>query len=112
MASSVAGSGSAGAPARTAGLGATLSLSRGHEVMAETFFVVGNGNPRAVTAIRRKADGTTQTLDQAVPDGDTVGVQLDGTGSTRFLGIDTPRRRSSSRSAAARRWTGPSGSST
>jgi hypothetical protein len=60
--------------------------------MAETFFVVGNGNPRAVTAIRRKADGTTQTLDQAVPDGDTVGVQLDGTGSTRFLGIDTPEK--------------------
>ena len=32
-----------------------------------------------------------QTIEQAVPDGDTVGVQLDGTGATRFLGIDTPR---------------------
>jgi len=60
--------------------------------MAETFFVVGNGNPRAITAIRRKPDGSTQGLDQAVPDGDTVGVQLDGTGSTRFLGIDTPEK--------------------
>ena len=60
--------------------------------MAETFFTVGEGNPRAVTAIRRKADGTTQPLDQAVPDGDTVGVQLDGTGATRFLGIDTPEK--------------------
>ena len=28
--------------------------------MAETFFTVGEGNPRAVTGIRRKADGTTQ----------------------------------------------------
>jgi hypothetical protein len=61
--------------------------------MAETFSTVGEGNPRAITAIRRKADGTVQTLDQAVPDGDTVGVQLDGTGSTRFLGIDTPEKK-------------------
>ena len=60
--------------------------------MAETFFTVGEGNPRAVTPIRRKEDGTTQPLDQAVPDGDTVGVQLDGTGATRFLGIDTPEK--------------------
>ena len=60
--------------------------------MPETFFTVGEGNPRAVTGIRRKADGTVQTLDQAVPDGDTVGVQLDGTGATRFLGIDTPEK--------------------
>jgi hypothetical protein len=60
--------------------------------MAETFFTVGEGNPRAVVGIRRKADGTVQTLEQAVPDGDTVGVQLDGTGATRFLGIDTPEK--------------------
>jgi len=61
--------------------------------MAETFSTVGEGNPRAITGIRRKADGTVQALAQAVPDGDTVGVQLDGTGSTRFLGIDTPEKR-------------------
>jgi hypothetical protein len=60
--------------------------------MAETFFTVGEGNPRAVTGIRRKPDGTAQLPEQAVPDGDTVGVQLDGTGSTRFLGIDTPEK--------------------
>jgi len=60
--------------------------------MPETFFTVGEGNPRAVTGIRRKADGTVQPLVQAVPDGDTVGVQLDGSGATRFLGIDTPEK--------------------
>ena len=42
--------------------------------------------------IRRKSDGTVQTLDQSVPDGDTVGLQLDGTGSVRFLGIDSPEK--------------------
>jgi hypothetical protein len=60
--------------------------------MAETFFTVSNGNPRAVVGIRRKADGTVQPLDQAVPDGDTAGTQLDGTGAARFLGIDTPEK--------------------
>ena len=60
--------------------------------MAETFFTLADGSPRAVMGIRRKADGTVQTLDQSVADGDTVGVQLDGTGSVRFLGIDTPEK--------------------
>jgi hypothetical protein len=60
--------------------------------MAETFFAISDGSPRAVMGIRRKADGTVQPLDQAVPDGDTVGAQLDGTGSARFLGIDTPEK--------------------
>ena len=59
--------------------------------MAETFFTLGDGSPRAVMGIRRKSDGTVQTLDQAVADGDTVGVQL-GTGSVRFLGIDSPEK--------------------
>jgi len=42
--------------------------------------------------IRRRDNGTVQTLNQAVPDGDTVGSQLDGTGSVRFLGVDTPEK--------------------
>jgi hypothetical protein len=42
--------------------------------------------------IRRKSDGSLQTLDQSVPDGDTVGLQLNGTGSIRFLGIDSPEK--------------------
>ena len=60
--------------------------------MAETFFTVSLGNPRAVMGIRKRADGSVQPLDQAVPDGDTVGAQLDGTGASRFLGIDTPEK--------------------
>jgi hypothetical protein len=60
--------------------------------MAETFFTLSDGSPRAVMGIRRRNDGTVQTLDEAVPDGDTVGCQLDGTGSVRFLGIDTPEK--------------------
>src|SRR5262245_43323825 len=60
--------------------------------MAETFFTLSDGSPRAVMGIRRRNDGTVQTLDQSVPDGDTVGAQLDGTGSIRFLGIDSPEK--------------------
>jgi endonuclease YncB( thermonuclease family) len=60
--------------------------------MAETFFTLSDGSPRAIVGIRRRANGTVQPLGQAVPDGDTVGVQLDGTGAVRFLGIDTPEK--------------------
>ena len=60
--------------------------------MAETFFTLADGSPRAVMGIRRNVDGTIQTLDQSVPDGDTAGPQLDGTGSVRFLGIDSPEK--------------------
>ncbi len=42
--------------------------------------------------IRRRSNGTVQTLDESVADGDTVGTQLDGTGSVRFLGIDTAEK--------------------
>ena len=60
--------------------------------MAETFFTLSDGSPRAVMGIRRKSNGTVQTLDESVADGDTVGAQLDGTGSIRFLGIDSPEK--------------------
>ncbi len=59
--------------------------------MAETFFTLTDGSPRAIMGIRRR-NGAVQTLEAAVPDGDTVGTQLDGTGSIRFLGIDTPEK--------------------
>jgi len=42
--------------------------------------------------VRRMSSGTVQTLDQAVPDGDTVGAQFNGTGAVRFLGIDSPEK--------------------
>jgi endonuclease YncB( thermonuclease family) len=57
-----------------------------------TFFTIGDGSPRAVVGIRRRNDATVQPPDEAVPDGDTVGIQLDGTGAVRFLGIDTPEK--------------------
>ena len=60
--------------------------------MAETFFTLSDGSPRAIVGIRRKGNGTVQPLDQAVPDGDTIGAQFDGTGSVRFLGVDTPEK--------------------
>ena len=60
--------------------------------MAETIFTLNNGTLRAIMGIRRNNGGTVQTLDKAVPDGDTVGCQPDGTGSVRFLGIDTPEK--------------------
>jgi endonuclease YncB( thermonuclease family) len=60
--------------------------------MPATFFTLRDGSPRAVMGIRRRNDGTVQTLGDAVPDGDTVGIQLDGTGAVRFLGVDTPEK--------------------
>jgi hypothetical protein len=60
--------------------------------MAATFFTLSDGSPRAIMGIRRKTDGTVQTLNESVADGDTVGAQLDGTGSIRFLGIDSPEK--------------------
>jgi hypothetical protein len=59
--------------------------------MAEVFFTFER-NPRARMGVRRRADGSVQTLDQAIPDGDTAGTQLDGTGAARFLGVDTPEK--------------------
>jgi len=60
--------------------------------MAETFFALNDGSPRAIVGMRRRNDGTVQTLNQSVSDGDTVGCQLDGTGPIRFLGIDSPEK--------------------
>jgi hypothetical protein len=60
--------------------------------MAEVFFALSDGSPRAVVGVRRKNNGTVQTLDESVPDGDTVGTHLLGSGSVRFLGIDSPEK--------------------
>ena len=59
--------------------------------MANAFFTT-NGIPRAVTSIRRDANGQPQSLDASLPDGDTIGVHVAGSGSIRFLGIDTPEK--------------------
>jgi hypothetical protein len=60
--------------------------------MPAAFFTLGDGSPRAVTGIRRRENGTIQPFSEAVPDGDTAGVQLDGTGAVRFLGVDSPEK--------------------
>lgn len=60
-------------------------------IMADAFFT-SDGQPRAVTAIRRDANGQPQSLNAAIADGDTLGVHIAGSGSVRFLGIDSPEK--------------------
>jgi endonuclease YncB( thermonuclease family) len=60
-------------------------------MMPNVFFTIGD-TPRAIAAIRRNANGQTQSLDDSIPDGDTVGVHLHGSVAIRFLGIDTPEK--------------------
>ena len=57
----------------------------------DVFFAVSQV-PRAITGIRRETTGEPQTLNVAIPDGDTVGVHLLGSGAVRFLGIDSPEK--------------------
>ena len=57
--------------------------------MPDAFFTI-NDMPRAVASIRRDANGQPQSLNASIPDGDTIGVHVEGSGSVRFLGIDTP----------------------
>ena len=59
--------------------------------MADTFFTM-NGNVRAVGSIRRGANGLPQSLEASIPDGDTIGLHIEGSGSVRFLGVDTPEK--------------------
>ncbi len=59
--------------------------------MADVFFDV-NGNIRAVGSIRRGANGNPQSLDASIADGDTIGFYFSGSGSVRFLGVDTPEK--------------------
>jgi endonuclease YncB( thermonuclease family) len=59
--------------------------------MPDAFFI-SNGRPRAVTSIRHDANGQPQSLNASIPDGDTIGVHIVGSGSVRFLGIDTPEK--------------------
>lgn len=59
--------------------------------MPDAFFTSG-GRPRTVASIRRGADGQPQSLNASIPDGDTIGLHIAGSGSVRFLGIDTPEK--------------------
>ncbi|WP_293005660.1 hypothetical protein [Nitrosomonas sp.] len=59
--------------------------------MADVFFDI-NSNIRAVGSIRRAASGNPQSLDASIADGDTIGFHFSGSGSMRFLGVDTPEK--------------------
>lgn len=59
--------------------------------MSNVFFTTGN-KPRAVVSIRRTATGQPQPLHDAIPDGDTAGIHLQGSVPVRFLGIDSPEK--------------------
>ncbi|MDZ7622170.1 MAG: hypothetical protein U5O69_07240 [Candidatus Competibacteraceae bacterium] len=56
------------------------------------FSLPPSGNVRGIAGFRQEQDGTTQTLTQTIPDGDTISVHMDGSGAVRFLGIDTPEK--------------------
>ncbi len=60
-------------------------------MMPEVFFDT-SGNVRATGRVRRETTGQPQSLNASIPDGDTVGLHLEGSGSIRFLGIDTPEK--------------------
>ncbi len=55
------------------------------------------GHVRAITGLRRFETGAVQPLQQVVYDGDTIQVNLQGSGSLRFLGIDTAELRLNNR---------------
>lgn len=56
------------------------------------FSLQPSGSIRGIAGIRQEQEGGTQTLTQAIPDGDTVSIHWDGSGAVRFLGIDTPEK--------------------
>jgi hypothetical protein len=60
--------------------------------MASVFFTVGT-KPRAVVSIRHSSSGQPQSLNEAIPDGDTAGIHLQGSVPVRFLGVDSPEKR-------------------
>jgi hypothetical protein len=70
--------------------------------MADAFFTM-NGNVRAIGSIRRGANGQPQSLEASIPDGDTAGIHIEGRGSVRFLGVDTPEKNFSLAGSSAQR---------
>lgn len=52
--------------------------------MADVFFTM-NGNVRAIGSIRRGANGQPQSLEAAIPEGDTAGIHIAGSGSVPFF---------------------------
>ncbi len=59
--------------------------------MPEVFFDI-NGDIRAKGRVRRETNGQPQSISASIPDGDTIGFHMQGSGAVRFLGIDTPEK--------------------
>jgi hypothetical protein len=55
----------------------------------QVFFDVSNSDIRANLGFRRNTDGNVQSTSKVVYDGDTINVDLTGSGALRFLGVDT-----------------------
>jgi hypothetical protein len=55
----------------------------------QVFFKIGEGDIRANLGFRRNTEGTVQSTEKVVYDGDTINVDLTGSGALRFLGVDT-----------------------
>jgi endonuclease YncB( thermonuclease family) len=70
--------------------------------MADAFFTT-NGNVWAIGSIRRGANGQPQSPEASIPDGDTAGIHIEGSGSVRFLGVDTPEKNFSLAGSSAQR---------
>ncbi|HKY27197.1 MAG TPA: hypothetical protein VJM12_04545 [Pyrinomonadaceae bacterium] len=60
-------------------------------IMPEVFFAT-NGDIRARGGVRRETTGQPQSLNASIADGDTIGFHIEGSGSVRFLGIDSPEK--------------------
>ena len=60
-------------------------------VMPEVF-IGTRGDVRAVGRVRRETNGQPQSVSSSIPDGDTIGLHIEGSASVRFLGIDTPEK--------------------
>ena len=60
-------------------------------MMPEVFFDT-NSNVPATGRVRRETNGQPQSLNASIPDGDTIGIHIEGSGAVRFLGIDTPEK--------------------
>jgi hypothetical protein len=60
-------------------------------ITPEVFFEI-NGDVRATARVRRETNDQPQSLNASIPDGDTIGFHMEGSGAVRFLGIDTPEK--------------------
>lgn len=60
-------------------------------VMPKVFFDL-NKNVRGNGRVRRETNGQPQSLSASIPDGDTIGFHMEGSGAVRFLGIDSPEK--------------------